>query len=534
MSRSEKKISLAPLCCKNELFSKKHLLLAASFFIPAILLAVLRMRCVSLHGGEAGSDGFYHAAMALQGSSLYTAKKFPFLALSIWNETFADKELLYHILLGIPFYLQKTLTGKTFPFTFPVLCFAWLALLSFIILLKTLKIPEKIIFLSSLLFSFCSFVFLYRFLVLRPHVFSIALITGACALFAIRNLKRKCAAYFLLAVIYAWSYSNPHFLLLPILFYSFFARKEYAAKILFLPVLSGLGLAAGYLIHPQFPNTFAIWKVQSLDALLNPLFHTNSLAPKLTPMEMLPGNFAWYRNALPLYMLCYISLYLFIRLKEKVRPLKIQLFTPAEKTVFLLAVFFICATFAVLRAVEYAQLFAVTAFAILLAKAQKYKCGFFAWKIPSLRVYSLLFLLTALFFTITSFLFLKSDYRHTPPYSIAKYLKENTPEGSLILNLNWGDFPAMFYTNTHNTLLWGMDPAFSYAAAPGKARDLENCVLNATRKPGFDATFHALTGADHAFILSRGKKYIHYLKRQGWKVLYESDDGCVFSLKNRH
>ena len=96
------------------------------------------------------------------------------------------------------------------------------------------------------------------------------------------------------------------------------SKKDHGRKIFFLPLISLAGLLAGYLIHPQFPNTFIIWKVQSLDALLNPVLGSGkALTPKLIPMEMLPGNFAWYRNMLPFYFLCYCGIFFFVRLKEK-------------------------------------------------------------------------------------------------------------------------------------------------------------------------------------------------------------------------
>ena len=114
---------------------------------------------------------------------------------------------------------------------------------------------------------------------------------------------------------------------------------------------------------------------------------------------------------------------------------------------------------------------------------------------------------------------------------MAKYLQENTPENSLVINLDWGDFPAMFFANNHNTLLWGMDPAFSYAFAPKKARQLENCVLNSIRQRNVDSRIHELTGAEYAFVLSRREKFIKYLKDCSWQVVYESEEGAVFSLK---
>ncbi|MBR2363685.1 MAG: hypothetical protein IKA79_00660 [Lentisphaeria bacterium] len=511
----------------------KVFLWSIAFLFPLVLLTFLRMQCTASQGGEPGTDSFYHAAMALQGSGSYTAKKFSFLVFSLWHETFADKELLYHILLQGLFFLQKMMTGDSFPFTFPAMVFAAFALFSFLVLLKGLQISPVTAFLSGILFSFGAFAFTYRFLMLRPHVFSLAFLLICCTLFRIRDLRKKCAGFFLLAFLYAWSYSNPHFLLVPVLFYAFFARKEYTNKSILFPASLLAGLLAGYILHPQFPNTFAVWKVQSLDAVLNPLFYGRTLTPKLAPMEMMPGNFAWFRNAIPFYLLCYISLYLFIRLREKGIREKRDIFTPSEKTILRLALLFTAGTFFILRFIEYALPFTVAAFAVLTEHSEREKTGFFAWKIPEKRVFLLFFAFSAVFMLINITLMQKSNFKNKIPRGPAEYLVKNTPANSLVVNLDWGDFPAMFYANRHNVFLWGMDPAFSYAVSPEKGRKLENCVLNSIRRPAMDTAIRHLTGADFAFVLSRREKFIRYLKAQGWKVVYESEEGCIFTLKKQ-
>ncbi|MBP5182648.1 MAG: hypothetical protein J6331_06440 [Lentisphaeria bacterium] len=384
-----------------------------------------------------------------------------------------------------------------------------------------------------MLFSFCAFAFTYRFLMLRPHVLSIAFLLFSCALFSLPvpgGSPGRLAGFFLLAFLYAWSYSNPHFLLIPMLFYCWFSRKELARKGLLFPAVVFAGLLAGYVLHPQFPNTFAVWKVQSLDAVLNPLFYGRKFAPKLAPMEMMPGNFAWFRNALPFYFLCYASLYLFIRLREKEKREKKELFTPQEKTVLALAAVFALGTFFVLRFIEYALPFAAASFGVLLSRSEEEKSGFFAWKIPRRKVFFLLGAFTTLFFLLDTHLMLKSNFRHRVPEGPAKFLARNTKKGDLIVNLDWGDFPAMFYANSRNVQLWGMDPAFSYAVSPATARRLENGVLDSIRQKGTDELFHALTGADFAFVLSGREKFVRYLKACSWKAVYESEEGCVFAL----
>jgi hypothetical protein len=40
------------------------------------------------------------------------------------------------------------------------------------------------------------------------------------------------------------------------------------------------------------------------------------------------------------------------------------------------------------------------------------------------------------------------------------WLENNTPAGSRLFQTDWDDFPRLFYYNTHNTYLIGLDPTY--------------------------------------------------------------------------
>jgi hypothetical protein len=42
----------------------------------------------------------------------------------------------------------------------------------------------------------------------------------------------------------------------------------------------------------------------------------------------------------------------------------------------------------------------------------------------------------------------------------SQWLEENTPAGSRVFQTDWDDFPRLFYYNTHNTYLIGLDPTY--------------------------------------------------------------------------
>jgi len=50
------------------------------------------------------------------------------------------------------------------------------------------------------------------------------------------------------------------------------------------------------------------------------------------------------------------------------------------------------------------------------------------------------------------------------PYDLyagaSEWLVENTPAGARVFQTDWDDFPRLFFYNTHNTYLVGLDPTY--------------------------------------------------------------------------
>jgi hypothetical protein len=53
---------------------------------------------------------------------------------------------------------------------------------------------------------------------------------------------------------------------------------------------------------------------------------------------------------------------------------------------------------------------------------------------------------------------------NSKPYGLyanaSLWLEKNTPAGSRVFQTDWDDFPRLFYYNTHNTYLIGLDPTY--------------------------------------------------------------------------
>lgn len=67
-------------------------------------------------------------------------------------------------------------------------------------------------------------------------------------------------------------------------------------------------------------------------------------------------------------------------------------------------------------------------------------------------------------------LFLNDQIASAGPYDslkgTAEWLKENTNDGDVIFNVTWNWFPALFYYNTHNYYIAGIEPRFLYDYSP--------------------------------------------------------------------
>jgi hypothetical protein len=75
------------------------------------------------------------------------------------------------------------------------------------------------------------------------------------------------------------------------------------------------------------------------------------------------------------------------------------------------------------------------------------------------------FLMLALSISIARSLPLaRAAVERSKPYGLyanaSAWLEKNTPAGSRVFQTDWDDFPRLFYYNTHNTYLVGLDPTY--------------------------------------------------------------------------
>lgn len=229
-SRADQKYSLLSVC-----------LIGFAIVLPLLWIAVLRY--FMLDTGECSLDTYYHARIAEMGPEVFLAKEFPWTELSVWRTNFADKEMLYHVLLWLLFGIQDILgLSPEPPFHIPaILIFAGM-LSAWVFAGLRFGIKPGLLCAGSLLFCFLAPNCTYRLMMMRPHILSLMLIMIACGIMAGGSLKKRVIGVFVLSVIYAWSYSNPHFIVIPALIFSLCHYRKDRWKVLLLPFCSLCGV----------------------------------------------------------------------------------------------------------------------------------------------------------------------------------------------------------------------------------------------------------------------------------------------------
>ena len=508
-----------------------RIVLVFAFLIPAVWLGALRI-CV-MKTGENSQDALYHAMMAKLGPGVYAAKQFPWTQMSVWKDHFADKELLYHAGLNVIFAVEK-LFGAALnpPFHLAALIYSGLAILCCLYAARRLGVRPLYLLAGSPLFALIVPNYTFRLSVLRPHILSIAFLTFTTGILAKGSFRFRLIVTGVLSFCFAWSYSNPHFIVIIPLVFALTHLKSGGWRELWLPALSLGGVLLGLLIHPQFPNSFIIWKVQSWDALIAPMMAGVRLSK---PTEMLPPRFGFNRTVLPLYLMAWCILMMFVRLVERRGLWKTD---PNVVAVTVLAGGFTVGIFVAARTVEYSGPFIAIAFLLLLEHVTRE--GFhlplsrFKWGVPGL-----LAVLSIGLGIYSSYYFAKECplVLIRPLPKITTFLKEHVPEGRPVVNLDWSDFPALFYNDHDHLWQWGMDPMFSYSKDPRRTLLLTSTTPGLGGDPYPEDVYKAF-GTKYAVLLWPRISQASYLYDHGWKIVQSyvdpgEEEGWIFALDER-
>jgi hypothetical protein len=418
--------------------------------LPLLLLAVF-FTCMAFiqfsTPNMPDNDGFYHIKLAYLMRTEGLKPDFPWLPLSILNQgEFYDHHFLFHVAL-IPFTFGNLRVGAKWA----AVIFAALAFFAVWLLLHRQRVPFAWLWALGLLGI--SDAFLYRMSITRAQSLSLAVL----AIAAMWILEGKYKRLAVLSFFYVWMYDA--FPLIGVLaFLHFLAVLMVERRLEFRPMLwVAAGLVLGMLINPYFPH--------------NITFFIDHVTPKLADATAIRVGNEWYPydtaqlldNSLPA-----LAAFALGALALGLSGRKMEVRTAFA---FLCALLFGIMLFQARRFVEYfppfALIFAAFAFSPLLAGFQREApASPESRPRPVWRAYlpMALLVLCVAGATFSSIPAARDQVGSSKPYNLyagaSLWLMQNTPEGARVFQTDWDDFPRLFFYNTRNTYLIGLDPTY--------------------------------------------------------------------------
>jgi len=458
------------------------------------------------------NDGFYHIKLAYLMRTEGLKPDFPWLPMTILNQReFYDHHYLFHLAL-IPFTYGDLRLGAKWA----AVAFASLALFSLWRLLRGQRVPYAWLWALGLLAV--SEAFLYRMSITRAQSLSLAVL----GLGLHWMLNRRYTLLIPLGFIYVWLYNAfPLLAALAVVYGVSVWLIERRIEIRPL-IFAALGIGLGLIINPYFPY--------------NLVFIYYHLVPKLTDATAVSVGNEWFpynttqllKNSL-LALAAFAAGALGLGLYER----RMDVRTAAS---FLLTLMFGLMLFQSRRFIEYfppfALIFAAFAWAPMLVENGQKGSAFFKW-LTRPRLAALLLaaaVAPGMWFTLRQ---ASDSIRSAKPYTLyqgaSAWLEQNTPQGTRVFQTDWDDFPRLFFYNTHNTYLVGLDPTYLQSYDPELYDlwvDITDGEVEAPSKlirVQFGSSY-VLTDLAHKGFLRRASE------DPGLREVYRDDDAVVFQV----
>lgn len=414
----------------------------------------------------ADPDSFYHVKMARLIPQEGIIKTFPWLQDTILRDSYIDQHFLYHVFL-IPFvYAMSPIPGAKLATV--ILCTALVML--FYWLLRSEKVKFSFAYALMLL---ATTPFIFRINLVKAPVLSIIfLLAGLIFMF-----KRRKIALFVLSFFYVWAYGgfililvfSGAYALVSLVFSlvknrhgNFFNTLTKNSEVrLFLSAL--VGVVSGVVINPQFPrNIIFYWHQLVKIGIVNyqsVISVGNEWYPY--PLKDLFGGTAI------ICILLLILFYLFI-----VHPPRLSKKTITSLIIFL---FFLVFTLKSKRYIEYYVPFAI----IFCALGLNHYLEKINWSGLWVKFYSfylrhrIVSTILIVYFLVTVPTLIGKDERGvyndlknsitiTRFSQASAWLYENSQPGDIVFHSSWDEFPMLFYFNSKDYYIFGLDPTFSY------------------------------------------------------------------------
>lgn len=472
------------------------------------------------------TDSLYHTRYANLFFDQGMSRSFQWTQQSIWKDSFADKEFLFHVYL-VPFCVN----GNYLIFGGKLA----VILLNIAILLSLLHILRKnrISFIPLWLFMFFSAgsYFLMRMAEVRPHLVSILL----CLWGAHFILNNRHKTVFAIGFIFAWSYAAPQMLII-IAFLTALGgmiyNGKFESKCLWASIL---GVAAGMIINPYFPNNIFIWYIQNFHVLFYAWGFGDGGTLRLGG-EFYPYNTREFvANAgMGIVMLATILIIL-ISYKAPASYKGENRFSKKSVQVFIVMLISLVMFFYSPRFIEYFAPFVVLSLAFIVndtAKSGALKAFLEKISTPNRRIILLITVILLFLMHLQTVFRFAYDASGRQTYGLEKsadWIKKNVPEGETIAHMYWGDFSQMFYFAPEYRYLNGLDQTFMFVYDRRKSDYVQNMMYN-SRFHLDPFELRRMFNCDY-LVVSKKNNLLYIKTRDSWiDPVYEDDDSVVYKL----
>ena len=440
-------------------------------------------------------DSFYHTKIAQLISEQGIVKDFPYLPFTTLKDGYIDHHLLYHLYL-VPFVkLFPPLVGAKIGHILLVS----LALLVLYWLLIKLKVYGSFWYIIFLLF-------------VEPFVFRMGLVKAQPLSLIILFLsfyfitQRKYYLLMLLSFVYVWSYGGwflifivaSLYILVESLNYAFlkvhdnwlsrvinlrvkktdlidkvylfclhFIKSIFSFKNIKLLASVLVGLALGLIINPYFPKNLEFYYIHIIKIAFVNYQSVIGVGSEWYPYKV---NDFFINNLLP-FVISFIALVIFLNYHKK--------FKVEVKYALVLFLVFVLATIKSRRNVEYLAPFAVIFSALTLSQTlmiSEIRRDFKEFKNIIKKVFLndlyTKILLTVFLTVMIILVFYRMPYHAKQSLdngfnfnylkSASEYLFTHSQPGDIVLHSDWDEFPILFYHNSQNYYIVGLDPTFMY------------------------------------------------------------------------
>jgi len=483
----------------------------------------------------ADPDSFYHAKAAMRLAEGEIDNEFPWLQFTVLKDSYIDQHFLYHVFL-IPFVkimdpLLGTKLANIILSVGLVVVFYWLMR----------KYRIRFAFWYTVLLMITT-PFIFRINLIKAPVFSILILL--IALYLIFSYRYKWL--FILSFLYVWAYGG--FILILIfsgaymlsgLFKDIQKRRKFRRigsiiahnreTRLFYSSLGGV--VAGLIINPYFPDNLVFYWHQLVKI---GIINQQSVIP--VGNEWYPYNFFNLTAGTALMTVLLIgALIFFVMQFKKLNKKSIAL--------FLIYLLFFAYTLKSRRYVEYYVPFTILfiAFSIdVFLDKLTYKKIWDSFVDFFSRFWYVVVILLLYFAVMIPMIAVKDikqthkDFANGIPLDrfqkSATWLANASQPGDIVFHSSWDEFPMLYYYNSSNYYIIGLDPTFAYAYNPEAYQKIVD-ITTGQQKEGIYEDMTNLFQARYVFVESNHNAMEKQVKQvEGFKKVYVDDEATIYEV----